>query len=74
LSLDRIVSELQAEFASLPTKSRKPIEKRFRQLQAALRRLSSGVTSETKQDPVWGVVTPRAGTTRRKSDPIWTGA
>ena len=74
MSLDRIAAELRAEIASLPPKSRKPIEKRFRQLQAALRKLSSGVTSGTKQDPIWNVATPRAGTTRRKGDPIWYGA
>ena len=71
MSLDRIVSELQAEFASLPSKSRKPIEKRFRQLQSALRKLSSGVKAGTKQDPHWLVATPRAGTPDRKSDPMW---
>jgi hypothetical protein len=71
LSLDRIVSELQAEFASLPSKSRKPIEKRFRQLQSALRKLSSGVKAGTEQDPTWNLASERAGTPHRKSDPSW---
>jgi hypothetical protein len=71
LSLDHIVSELQAEFASLPSKSRKPIEKRFRQLQSALRKLSSGVKAGTKQDPIWQGV-PRGGKSHRQTGPFWT--
>jgi hypothetical protein len=71
LSLDRIVAELQAEFASLPTKSRKPIEKRFRQLQAALRKLSSGVSAGTKQNPNWVVGMNGAEKTHRRVGPTW---